>query len=296
MRRQPDALARGCFQHLAMRGCPAVAPGERGSTGTGALFPGRWAVPAGQPDGRACSRLIATVISRAHGHPSASLSRSRRLLRARRAEMANRRRRNRFGSQRLAWPARASICAQASSSQARATISHHTWFCAKPFRWQVPQSGVLADQDLPAQVTRELRDREPRGPDVVSGCVRPGVPGPELDGQRLPVPVRPVVGLGGHRMMAEPPRQTGWCRRQPTRRGWSPASSLARAGEAGEHGALLIRGQFTVANLTGLPLPDGCIDLIVLTASLHDRTDVGVVIVSLDRALRPYGRPGSSNT
>jgi hypothetical protein len=47
--------------------------------------------------------------------------------------MANRRRRSRLGSQRRALPVRASICVQASNSQARATISHQTWFWAKPF-------------------------------------------------------------------------------------------------------------------------------------------------------------------
>jgi ubiquinone/menaquinone biosynthesis C-methylase UbiE len=53
---------------------------------------------------------------------------------------------------------------------------------------------------------------------------------------------------------------------------------------------LLIRGKFTVADLAGLPLPDGCMDLIVSTASLHHWTDASTVIVSLDRALRPDGR------
>jgi hypothetical protein len=41
---------------------------------------------------------------------------------------------------------------------------------------------------------------------------------------------------------------------------------------------------------------DGCKDLIVPTASLHRRTDVSAVIVSLDRALRPDGRICASNT
>ncbi len=47
---------------------------------------------------------------------------------------------------------------------------------------------------------------------------------------------------------------------------------------------------FTVADLADLPLPDDCVDLIVSTASLHHWTDVGAVIASLGRVLRPDGR------
>jgi hypothetical protein len=43
---------------------------------------------------------------------------------------------------------------------------------------------------------------------------------------------------------------------------------------------LLIRGRFTVADLAGLPLPGGCMDLIVSTASLRHWTDVGTMIAS----------------
>jgi methyltransferase family protein len=50
---------------------------------------------------------------------------------------------------------------------------------------------------------------------------------------------------------------------------------------------LLIRGQSTGADRAGLPLPDGCMDLIVSTASLHHWTDASAVIVFPDRALRP---------
>jgi ubiquinone/menaquinone biosynthesis C-methylase UbiE len=50
------------------------------------------------------------------------------------------------------------------------------------------------------------------------------------------------------------------------------------------------RVQFTVADLADLPLPDNSVDLIVSTASLHHWTDVGAVIASLDRVLRPEGR------
>ena len=37
-----------------------------------------------------------------------------------------------FGFHRRAGLVKASICLQASSSHASATISHQTWFCAKP--------------------------------------------------------------------------------------------------------------------------------------------------------------------
>ena len=62
-----EAPAGAGFQRPAVPGCPAVAPGGRGSTGPGVLLPGRRAVPAGQPDGRACRRAIAAVISPAQG-------------------------------------------------------------------------------------------------------------------------------------------------------------------------------------------------------------------------------------
>ncbi len=45
-----------------------------------------------------------------------------------------------------------------------------------------------------------------------------------------------------------------------------------------------------VADLAELPLPDNSADLIVSTASLHHWTDVGAVIASLGRVLRPDGR------
>jgi ubiquinone/menaquinone biosynthesis C-methylase UbiE len=50
------------------------------------------------------------------------------------------------------------------------------------------------------------------------------------------------------------------------------------------------RVEFTVADLVDLPLADGSVDLIVSTASLHHWTDVGAVIASLARVLRPDGR------
>ena len=45
-----------------------------------------------------------------------------------------------------------------------------------------PAAGVGADQHLPPQVSRELRDRQPGGRDVVGGGVRARVAGPEDDG------------------------------------------------------------------------------------------------------------------
>lgn len=50
------------------------------------------------------------------------------------------------------------------------------------------------------------------------------------------------------------------------------------------------RVQFTVADLADLPLPDGSVDLIVSTASMHHWADVGAVIASLGRVLRPGGQ------
>jgi ubiquinone/menaquinone biosynthesis C-methylase UbiE len=50
------------------------------------------------------------------------------------------------------------------------------------------------------------------------------------------------------------------------------------------------RVELTVADLADLPLPDDSVDLIVSTASMHHWTDVGAVIASLDRVLRPRGR------
>jgi ubiquinone/menaquinone biosynthesis C-methylase UbiE len=49
------------------------------------------------------------------------------------------------------------------------------------------------------------------------------------------------------------------------------------------------RVQFTVADLAQLRMPDDSVDLVVSTASMHHWTDVGAVIGSLDRVLRPDG-------
>ena len=53
---------------------------------------------------------------------------------------------------------------------------------------------------------------------------------------------------------------------------------------------LTARVEFTVADLAHLPLPDNSIDMIVSTASHHHWSNVGAVIASLNRVLRPQGR------
>jgi ubiquinone/menaquinone biosynthesis C-methylase UbiE len=53
---------------------------------------------------------------------------------------------------------------------------------------------------------------------------------------------------------------------------------------------LVDRVEFTVADLADLALADDSVDVIVSTASLHHWSDVGAVIGSLDRVLRPDGR------
>lgn len=49
------------------------------------------------------------------------------------------------------------------------------------------------------------------------------------------------------------------------------------------------RVRFTAADLAALALPDNSVDMVVSTASLHHWTDVGAVIGSLNRVLRPDG-------
>ena len=66
-----------------------------------------------------------------------------------------------------------------------------------------PAARISPDQHPAAQVAGQLGDREPGGLDVVGGSVRARVPGAEHQGQRLPVPVRAMVGPGGHRVMPE---------------------------------------------------------------------------------------------
>ena len=64
-------------------------------------------------------------------------------------------------------------------------------------------AGVGADQHLAPQVRRQLGQRQPRRLDVVGGGVRPGVPGPQHDGQRLAGPAGAVVGERGQRVEPE---------------------------------------------------------------------------------------------
>jgi hypothetical protein len=58
--------------------------------------------------------------------------------------MENRRSRSRLGSQERADPVRASIWVQVSNPQASATISHQTWYCAKPLSGRFHSSVSLA--------------------------------------------------------------------------------------------------------------------------------------------------------
>ena len=62
------------------------------------------------------------------------------------------------------------------------------------------------------------------------------------------------------------------------------------ATQRAEQGNLASRVHFTVGDLADLPLPDDSVDLIVSTASLHHWADVGAVIASLGRVLRPGGK------
>ena len=64
----------------------------------------------------------------------------------------------------------------------------------QPVQEPVRAAGVGPDRDLPPQVTRELRDREPGRLDAIGGGVGVGVPGPEHDREGFPVPGRAVVG------------------------------------------------------------------------------------------------------
>lgn len=53
---------------------------------------------------------------------------------------------------------------------------------------------------------------------------------------------------------------------------------------------LTSRVRFTVADLASLPLAPGSVDMVISTASLHHWADVGAVVASLGRVLRPDGR------
>lgn len=62
------------------------------------------------------------------------------------------------------------------------------------------------------------------------------------------------------------------------------------AARRAQHENLASRVHFTAADLVDLPLPDDSVDLIVSTASMHHWADVGAVIASLGRVLRPGGQ------
>ena len=62
------------------------------------------------------------------------------------------------------------------------------------------------------------------------------------------------------------------------------------AARRAEREKLASRVQFTVGDLASLSLPDDSVDLIVSTASLHHWADVGSVVASLGRVLRPGGQ------
>lgn len=62
------------------------------------------------------------------------------------------------------------------------------------------------------------------------------------------------------------------------------------AARRAEQENLASRVQFSAADLADLQLPDDSVDLIVSTASMHHWADVGAVIASLGRVLRPGGQ------
>ena len=199
---------------------PGCRAGGRGSTGPGGFsFLVAGMIPAGQPDGRAWSRLIAAVISRVQGQRSASRSRRRRPPRTSRPATAKIRSRSRLGSQRRAGPARASICVQASRSQASATISHQSWFCANPFSGRLRRPVSLAQRILaacPAAVP-ELQVRE-----------LPAFRAGGQAGEPVPVDVgEPQLRPGMRALLADD---------DPHSRG--PAVQVEHAGDLGDPGAV----------------------------------------------------------
>ena len=68
------------------------------------------------------------------------------------------------------------------------------------------------------------------------------------------------------------------------------AGMVEVAARRAEQENLASRVRFIAADLADLPLPDDSVDLIVSTASLHHWADVGAVISSLGRVLRPGGQ------
>jgi hypothetical protein len=131
-------------------------------------------------------------------------------------------RRSRFGSQRRAAPVRTISWVQASSSQARAAISHHKLVLGEALQRQVPQPGALSVPDSvlapgPAAVLElqvgELpapgvsgEGGEPVAVGVGEPRLRPGVGGvpqwtmaciPAGQEERSSSPVMPAPSLNG---------------------------------------------------------------------------------------------------
>ena len=142
------------FPVRAMAGCRAVAglagfhgprwwllPCRRGGSGWSA---GREGLQAGDRGGD----LAGPGPVPGEPQPQAAAAAGRR------PATENRRSRSRFGSQRRAWPARASSWVQASSSLARATISHHSWFWANPFSGRLRSPVSLAQRTRSSQRAR----------------------------------------------------------------------------------------------------------------------------------------------
>ena len=149
------------------------------------------------------------------------LSRRRRPPRARRPATENRRSRSRFGSQRRAVPVRASICVQASSSQARATISHQSWFWAKPFsgRFRSPVSFALRIRSSHRARRRCRSSRSASWP-------LPGVGGE--GGEAVPVDVgEPQLRAGVRPLLADDDPHPGW-----------PGGQVEQAGDVRDPGAV----------------------------------------------------------
>jgi hypothetical protein len=81
---------------------------------------------------------MAVAMSQVQGQRDGSRSVSRLLRRTIRLAQLKIRSRSRLGTQRLAGPRSAGIAVQASSSHARATISHQIWFLVVSVQRQVP--------------------------------------------------------------------------------------------------------------------------------------------------------------
>jgi len=135
-------------------GCPAVAPGGRGSAALGFVFSGAgavWCWSAG------CEGVQAGDRGGELGGPgpgAARRSRRRRPPRTMRPAAENSRSRSRLGSQARAGPSRARSCIQAVTSQAIATSSHQIWFWSKPCRGRLRSPVSLAARMRSSQRAR----------------------------------------------------------------------------------------------------------------------------------------------